>query len=57
MVVIIASEAPLFASARPESEDAADYLPALQRQLAQIQPNQAVAASHVFVETKPKPGQ
>jgi serine/threonine protein kinase len=57
MVVIIASGSPLFESARPESEDAADYLPALQRQLSQLQPDQEVAASHVFVQTQPKPGQ
>jgi class 3 adenylate cyclase/tRNA A-37 threonylcarbamoyl transferase component Bud32 len=55
IVVTIASASPLFESARPESEDAADYLPALQQQLAQLGPDQKVAASHVFVDTEPRP--
>ena len=57
IVVIIAAESPLFESARPELEDAAAYLPALQRQLAQLDADQKVAASHVFVHTEPKAGQ
>jgi class 3 adenylate cyclase len=57
IVVIIAAGSPLFENARPETEDATDYLPALQRQLAQRQPDEEVAASYVFVRTEPRPGQ
>jgi hypothetical protein len=57
IVVMIASASPLFESLRPESEAAADYLPALRRQLAQLDPDHEVAASHTFVDTEPKPGQ
>ena len=57
IVVMIASASPLFEGARPELEDAADYLPALQHELAQLDPGQKVAAGHVFVDTEPRPNQ
>jgi hypothetical protein len=47
----------LFGGARPQSEHAADYLPALQRQPAQLDPAHEVTAGHTFVDTEAKPGQ
>ena len=57
IVVIIASRSPLFESARPEFEDAADYLPALQRQLAQRAGRGGRCQPRVRPHRAPEPGQ
>jgi len=58
LIVLLATPAPLFDGLRPEQESRADYLPALQKQLAQIAAkygSERLTADFVQVTTRPKP--
>jgi hypothetical protein len=55
MLVLVATPVPLFDGLRPESEPAADYLPALQKELARISRAQGparVAVDFVVMSTR-----
>ena len=56
MIVAIVTRKPLFDRPRPEVETTAEYLPALDAQLARLQAegrSDEIAASAVFIETRP----
>jgi serine/threonine protein kinase len=56
MIIALASRIPLFQRPRPEIETLADYLPALDAELARLQAEgqlDEVSASALFIETRP----
>jgi hypothetical protein len=57
MIVLLITPAPLFDSLRPEAEKATDYLPALEKRLAQLgdkHGHDKVVADFLQITTKPR---